>query len=86
MAEDGTASAHINKDVKKDPKTTVWFFFNWCECFSCVCIWVTLACFVSWEKGISHSGARVADTCASCQPSSLHAPSILFCCMKGDEG
>lgn len=85
VAEDRTVSASINKDIKKDPKTAVWFFFNLCGCFAFLGIWVTLACFVCWEKGIRHSGATVTDTCASCQPSSLHAPGILFCCMKGDE-
>lgn len=82
VAEDRMVSA----DIKKDPKMTVWFFFNLCGCFACLCVWVTLACFVSWEKGSRHSGATVTDTCASCQPSSLPAPSILFCCMKGDKG
>lgn len=87
VAEDRTVSAHINSDIKKNPKATVWFFFfNLCGCFACMCIWVTLACFVSWEKDISHSGPSVRDTCASCQPSSLRAPSTLFCGMKGDQG
>lgn len=49
----------VSADIKKDPKMTVWFFFNLCGYFACLCVWVTLACFVSWEKGSRHSGATV---------------------------